>query len=198
MSCASEMASTAVTVALGAGCFWGTEKFIKKDFASRFPGSVREAKVGYMSPSPDHVPNPSYKRVCSGETSFVEVLNIELNVERNGENTEDALTELLKFFFMFHDPTTKDRQINDTGTQYASAIFVQDEQQRKIAEKVKKELQDAMDENRVSTFKGKTVVTDIHDATTFYAAEDYHQEYLSKNPSGYCNHYLRMKEWPLF
>ena len=138
----------------------------------------------------DHKKNPSYRQVCTGETGHVEVLNVELN------EPEKHLEELIKFFFLFHDPTTENRQGNDVGTQYASAIFVNDPEQRKILDKVITKLQSHLDENK-SPYRGNRVVTAVHDATEFYPAHDEHQEYLFKNPSGYCNHYMRMKEFPL-
>jgi peptide-methionine (S)-S-oxide reductase len=98
----------------------------------------------------------------------VEVLHVELS---NPSYFED----LIKFFFLFHDPTTKDRQGNDRGTQYASAIFVSDDEQRRIAHKVIKDLQSAIDSGKISPYTGKKIVTDVHQATRFYAAEDYHQ-----------------------
>ena len=144
-----------------------------------------------MSADPDHPKNPTYRAVCSGSTGHVEVLNVELN------NPSEHFEDLIRFFFMFHDPTTKDIQGNDAGTQYASAVFVQDEEQKKIVKKVITELQEAIDCKKVTAYKGKTVVTDVHDATEFYPAQKEHQEYLMKNPSGYCNHYMRFKQWPL-
>ena len=109
---------------------------------------------------------------------------------------EKHLEELIKFFFLFHDPTTENRQGNDVGTQYASAIFVNDPEQKKIVDKVITDLQSHLDENK-SPYHGNKVMTAVHDATEFYPAHDEHQEYLFKNPSGYCNHYMRMKEFPL-
>jgi peptide-methionine (S)-S-oxide reductase len=106
------------TLALGAGCYWGTEKFVVTDFQKLFPGSIGEAKVGFMSPDRDAKKNPDYREVCSGTTSHVEVLNIVLN-----NPTPELFEELMKFFFMFHDPTTKNRQGDDAGTQYASEIY---------------------------------------------------------------------------
>jgi len=181
------------TIVLGAGCYWGTEKFVKKDFGTKlFPGSIRKATVGFMSPDPDHPKNPSYRSVCSGRTGHVEVLNVELD---DGED-EKVLEELLRFFFMFHDPTTANRQGNDVGTQYASAIFVNDERQKKIARKVVGELQGFLDAGKLGSYRGDKVCTAVHDATEFYEAHQEHQEYLMKNPSGYCNHYMRFTEWP--
>mmetsp|Transcript_4791 Transcript_4791/g.9142 ORF Transcript_4791/g.9142 Transcript_4791/m.9142 type:complete len:194 (-) Transcript_4791:1584-2165(-) len=180
------------TLALGAGCYWGTEKYIKKEFNTLFPNSIKSASVGFMSPHENHPKNPSYRHVCSGTTGHVEVLNIELN------DPSKHLEDLIRFFFLFHDPTTENRQGNDVGTQYASAIFVHDEEQRRIAIKVMDELQQAMDSGKLSSpYRGKKIVTQIHDATVFYPAHEEHQEYLMKNPNGYCNHYMRMKAWPL-
>jgi len=167
------------TVSLGAGCYWGTEKFIKVDFQKKFPDSLRKARVGFMSPEKDHTKNPSYKAVCTGKTGHVEVLNVELN------DPQKDFKELIKFFFLFHDPTTKNKQGNDTGTQYASAIFVRDEEQRRIVTEVINELQNSLKHMKKSSYSGKKIATAIHDATTFFDAEEEHQEYLMKNPSGY-------------
>ena len=175
----SSCSSMSSTVALGAGCYWGTEKFVKKDFSNLFPNSIKKASVGFMSPDKNHPKNPSYRQVCAGKSGHVEVLNVELN------NPAEHFEELIKIFFMFHDPTTKDRQGNDAGTQYASAVFVNDDEQRKIVNKVIKELQDAVDGGKTSSYHGKKVATDVHDATEFYEAHEEHQEYLMKNPSGY-------------
>ena len=182
--------SLSSTVSLGAGCYWGTEKYIKKEFQKLFPGSIKTARVGFMSPEKDHPENPSYRQVCSGATGHVEVLHVELN------DPDAHFEELMKFFYLFHDPTTLNRQGNDAGTQYASAIFVADDKQKQIAEKVKNDLQGYLNNNK-SRYSGKEIVTKIYDATKFYEAEEYHQEYLMKNPSGYCNHFYRFLDWPL-
>jgi|EP00979_Chaetoceros_neogracilis_P013861 peptide-methionine (S)-S-oxide reductase len=178
-------------VSLGAGCYWGTEKYIKRDFQARFPDSIKQTAVGFMSPDKDHPKNPSYRQVCTGTSGHVEVLNVELN---------DPVThfeELIKFFFLFHDPTTANRQGNDVGSQYSSAIFVEDEEQRQIVNKVISDLQSALDDGKVTAYHGKKVSTNVHDSTEFYPAHEEHQEYLMKNPNGYCNHYMRIKKWPL-
>jgi peptide-methionine (S)-S-oxide reductase len=185
------MVAISSTLALGAGCYWGTEKYIVKDFQGRFPGSIAEAKVGFMSPHPDAKKNPSYREVCSGTTSYIEVLNVVLN-----NPTPELVEELIKFFFMFHDPTTKNRQGNDAGTQYASAIFCADAQQQAIANRVKLELQQAVDSGAVTSYQSKKVETGLVDYTEFYEAQADHQEYLFHNPNGYCNHRFRFKEWP--
>lgn len=113
-----------------------------------------------MSPETDHPKNPSYRQVCSGSTGHVEVLHVEMNDPR--AHFED----LIKFFFLFHDPTTMNRQGNDAGTQYASAIFVADEEQKQIAEKVKNDLQEYISSKK-SPYVGNKIVTQIHDATEF-------------------------------
>ena len=146
-----------------------------------------------MSPDPNAMKNPSYRQVCSGSTGHVEVLNIELSKDHS---TTQVFEELCKFLFMFHDPTTKNRQGNDAGTQYASIIFCTSPEQKAIAEKVKQELQKAIDDRLVTQYQGKTVETGIVDYTTFYEAHEEHQEYLFKNPLGYCNHRYRFKVWP--
>lgn len=144
-----------------------------------------------MSPDPNAMKNPSYRQVCSGSTGHVEVLNVEL-----AEASPELFEELLKFFFSFHDPTTMNRQGNDAGTQYASAIFCSDAEQTDIAKKVKEDLQKALDAGKISTFQTGTVTSAIVDYTDFYEAHEEHQEYLAKNPLGYCNHRYRFREWP--
>lgn len=143
-----------------------------------------------MNPDPNGMENPTYRQVCSGSTGHVEVLEVEL------ANPDKDFQELIKFFFMFHDPTTLNQQGNDVGTQYASYIFCGDEEQMKIAEKVKSELQAAIDAKKVN-YVGNKVETAIAPMTTFYPAHEEHQEYLMKNPNGYCNHRFRFKEWPV-
>lgn len=188
------MAPIASTLALGAGCYWGTEKYIVKDFQKKYPGCIADAKVGFMNPDPNGMKNPSYRQVCSGRTGHVEVLNIELTKAATADH--EIFEEMIKFFFSFHDPTTLNRQGNDTGTQYGSVIFCSNESQKEIAESVKAELQLAIDQKKVKTYQKKTVETAIVDYTTFYAAHEEHQEYLMKNPLGYCNHRYRFRDWP--
>jgi peptide-methionine (S)-S-oxide reductase len=184
------MARIASTFALGAGCYWGTEKYIVSDFQKKYPNSIKEAKVGFMSPNKDAMKNPSYQQVCSGSTGHVEVLNVELT-----SPTPELFEALIQFFFSFHDPTTMNRQGGDTGTQYASVIFCQDAQQKEIANKVKADLQAHMDSGKIKTYQSSQVTTGIVDINDFYPAHDEHQEYLSKNPTGYCNHRYRFRDW---
>lgn len=154
-----------------------------------YPGSVKDANVGFMSPDPNAMENPSYRQVCSGSTGHVEVLYVEL------ADPEKTFEPLIRFFFQFHDPTTKNRQGNDVGTQYASVIFCDDQQQKEIAEKVKAELQQLLDKGKIK-YLGNKIETSIVSTNPFYPAQEEHQQYLEKNPSGYCNHYYRFKEWP--
>jgi peptide-methionine (S)-S-oxide reductase len=184
------MVALSSKLALGAGCYWGTEKFIVKDFQKQYPGSIKDAKVGFMSPDPNAMENPSYRQVCSGATGHVEVLWVEL------KDPSTTFEPLIRFFFQFHDPTTLNSQGNDVGTQYASAIFCEDEPQKRIAEKVKAELQDLLDAGKISNYRSNKVETSIVDTNPFFPAHEEHQAYLDKNPSGYCNHFYRFKAWP--
>jgi peptide-methionine (S)-S-oxide reductase len=134
--------------------------------------------------------NPSYRQVCSGTTGYVEVLYVELN------EPETNFEPLIRFFFQFHDPTTKDRQGNDAGPQYSSVIFCDDDEQKKIASKVKDELQQLINAGKLNKFANNKVTTEILSSTPFIEAHDEHQEYLAKNPLGYCNHAFRFTEWP--
>jgi peptide-methionine (S)-S-oxide reductase len=150
-----------------------------------------------MSPDKNAIKDPSYRQVCSGSTGHVEVLNIELTDK--AASSPDIFENMIKHFFMFHDPTTLNKQGNDSGTQYGSVIFTTDDKQKQIAEKVKEELQGHIDTNNKkikNVYQKSKVETLITDYTTFYVAEKGHQEYLDKNPSGYCNHRYRFKVWP--
>ncbi|EPZ35099.1 peptide methionine sulfoxide reductase [Rozella allomycis CSF55] len=152
-----------------AGCFWGVEKY----FLKHFQQSIVWSKVGYTGGSKS---DPSYKEVCSGATGHAEALQIMY------DTSNTSYKELVTLFFRIHDPTTLNEQGNDKGTQYRSAIFYHSPQQKEIAESVIPEVQ--------KHFENK-IVTSIVPATTFYSAEEYHQKYLAKNPSGYCNHFYR-------
>jgi peptide-methionine (S)-S-oxide reductase len=161
--------SRAATAAFGAGCFWGTEKWFRKQFGQ----ALKTTAVGYMGGT---TKNPNYEQVCTGRTGHAEVLYLEY------DPSKVKYDELVQFFFRMHDPTTKDRQGNDKGTQYRSVIFYYTPEQKEIAERVTHEIQ--------ARFKDP-IVTTIEPASEFYKAEEYHQQYLEKNPQGYCNHYLR-------
>lgn len=159
-----------------------TEKFIKKDFNEKIlPSSIKSGAVGFMNPSPNARPNPTYREVCSGSTGYVETYDCEF------DGKPETFEKLVKHFFTFHDPTTLNRQGNDAGTQYGSVIFCYDQAQQEIANKVKAELQALIDGGKVRAYQNKQVTTQVVAATKFYAAQDDHQMYLEKNPWGYCN-----------
>ena len=143
-----------------------------------------------MNPDTAAKPNPSYREVCSGTTGYVEVYDCELTPELTNA---DTFEKLLKHFFSFHDPTTLNAQGNDRGSQYGSVIFCSDEEQMKIAEKVKAEIQELIDAKQITNYSGPKVTTTIVPYTTFYAAQEDHQQYLENNPWGYCNHAYRFK-----
>lgn len=176
----------------GAGCYWGTEKYFRSNFNSRFPGSIVDVKVGFMG---GRVPSPTYRQVCEGTTSHVEVAQVTFNP------SVAPYEELVKFFFSFHDPTTPDRQGGDQGTQYASVIFAHSLEQRDVAKAVMARLQDMLNKNEVpfltpkKAFEKTQLSTRIFPSRTFWPAEEDHQLYLFKNPQGYCNHKIRFV-WP--
>jgi len=153
------------TATLGAGCFWCVEA-IFQDLKG-----VHSVVSGYAG---GHVENPSYKEVCSGETGHAEVARIKFDPKII------SYEELLYIFWTTHDPTTVNRQGADIGTQYRSVIFYHSDEQRKIAEKTKKETEAA-------GIYSDPIVTEIEPLTNFYEAEDYHQNYFNENPEApYC------------
>ena len=147
------------TAVLGGGCFWCVEAVY-----DQLKG-VRSAESGYAG---GKSPNPTYDDVCGGRTGHAEVVRIEFDPD------ELSFENLLRVFFTIHDPTTKDRQGNDIGTQYRSVIFAQSAEQRKVAESVMAEL------NRAGLWRDP-IVTEIADAAPYYPAEQYHQEYFARN-----------------
>lgn len=155
---------------LAGGCFWGMQEILRA-----VPGVV-ETMVGYTG---GDIPNPHYEQVRTGRTGHAEAVQVIFDPARL------SYEELLeKWFFRMHDPTTKDRQGNDIGTQYRSAIFVTSPEQRRIAEQVKARVD--------ASGKWKApIVTQIVEAGPFTPAEDYHQDYLQKHPGGYTCHFLR-------
>jgi len=186
------------------------EKYVRKNFPSlyNYPANIiKTATVGFMSADPLAPSNPSYRQVCSGVTGHVEVLYVEIDeavviqeLSASNENMSTVLRNLFKFFYMFHDPTTRDRQGNDAGTQYASWIFYGDKAQEKIAQDVTNQLQNALYDKtsfKNSPYFGNKIITQIHQLMEFYPAHAEHQEYLMKNPNGYCNHFIRFKVWPI-
>ncbi|KAA0247448.1 MAG: peptide-methionine (S)-S-oxide reductase [Chlorobiota bacterium] len=165
--------STKYSVAtFGAGCFWCVEAVFE-----RLKG-VEKVISGYTGGS---VPNPTYKQVCEGNTGHAEVCRIYYNPELI------TYEELLEVFWQTHDPTTLNRQGNDVGTQYRSAVFYHDDKQKELAEFYKKKL----DESAVFN---SPVVTEIVPATQFYVAEDYHQNYFDENGTQpYCAFVIKPK-----
>jgi peptide-methionine (S)-S-oxide reductase len=155
-------------VLFGMGCFWGAEKMFWD-----LPGVVSTA-VGYAG---GLTPNPTYEEVCSGRTGHTEVVRVVHDPARIG------FDELLKVFWEGHDPTQGMRQGADVGTQYRSAVFVSSPDQRAAAERSR----DAYQARLMAAGFGP-ITTEIADAPAFYFAEAYHQQYLSKNPWGYCGH----------
>jgi peptide-methionine (S)-S-oxide reductase len=151
------------------GCFWGEEKLFWQ-----VPG-VWVTAVGYQG---GFTPNPTYREVCTGRTGHAEAVRVVFDPK------QVSYDELLRLFWEAHDPTQGMRQGNDVGTQYRSAIFVHDDGQRAAAERSKAHYQE-----RLSAAGYGPIATEILDAPEFYFAEDYHQQYLLKNPGGYCpNH----------
>ena len=150
----------------GMGCFWGAErKFWETE-------GVVSTAVGYEG---GFTPNPTYEEVCSGRTGHSEAVRVVYDPHRV------TYRDLLKVFWEDHDPTQGMRQGNDVGTQYRSMIFVRDDEQRREAEASRDAYQQALGRARYGT-----ITTEIVPAGQFYFAEDYHQQYLAKNPWGYC------------
>jgi peptide-methionine (S)-S-oxide reductase len=154
------------TAVFGLGCFWGAEKAFWK-----LPG-VYVTAVGYAG---GVTPNPTYREVCSGRTGHNEVVLVVYDPKVT------SFAKLVKAFFEAHDPTQGMRQGNDVGTQYRSGIYVADAAQRQVAEQAKTAYETAL---KAKGYGG--VTTEIVDRPPFYFAEDYHQQYLAKNPAGYC------------
>jgi len=148
----------------GAGCFWCVEAVFQE-----LKGVIK-VESGYMG---GNTPNPTYREVCTGLTGHAETTKITF------DPSVISYAELLEVLWTTHDPTTLNRQGADAGTQYRSVIFYQNEEQKKIAEKSKAEV--------ATKIWDKPIVTEIVPATTFYEAEDYHQDYFANNPeAGYC------------
>ncbi|MGP1384713.1 MAG: peptide-methionine (S)-S-oxide reductase MsrA [Thainema sp.] len=153
-------------VLFGLGCFWGAErKFWQQD-------GVYSTSVGYAA---GYTPNPTYQEVCSGRTGHNEVVRVVY------DPNVISYEQLLKVFWESHNPTQGMRQGNDVGTQYRSGIYVYSDEQRKLAEASKQMYQDALKKAGYGE-----ITTEILDAPEFYYAEEYHQQYLAKNPNGYC------------
>jgi peptide-methionine (S)-S-oxide reductase len=160
------------TATFGAGCFWCVEAVFQ-----RLEG-VQSIKSGYSGGT---VKNPTYKEVCEGTTGHAEVCQIVY------DKTKITFDELLEVFWKTHDPTTLNRQGNDFGTQYRSAIFYHNEEQKQIAEKYKTEI------NKSGAYPNP-IITEITALTNYYPAEDYHQNYFNQNGSqSYCQFVIQPK-----
>jgi peptide methionine sulfoxide reductase msrA/msrB len=161
-------ADTEIAVLAG-GCFWGMEHLLQE------LDGVVSTEVGYTG---GDFEDPSYRDICTGRTGHAESVRVVYDPQRV------SYEEVLRWFFRIHDPTTLDQQGNDRGSQYRSAIFVQNEEQEEIARRVRREVDES------GKWKAP-VVTTIEPAGEWYPAEDYHQDYLVKNPGGYSCHYVR-------
>jgi peptide-methionine (S)-S-oxide reductase len=151
------------TATFAAGCFWGVEDtFMKKK-------GVKATSVGYTG---GNFSNPTYEDVCTDKTGHAEAIQLRFDPR------EVSYEELLDLFWSIHDPTTKNRQGPDIGSQYRSTIFYHTAEQENIAKKSKQDLDDSKFQNKI--------VTEIVPATTFYPAENYHQKYYQKNGGGSC------------
>lgn len=163
--------SSMALTTLGGGCFWCIEAVFLET------KGIEKIISGYAGGSTD---NPTYKEICTGTTSHAEVVQLEFD-----ESLIDFKT-ILEIFFTVHNPTTLNRQGNDVGTQYRSVIFYHDNEQKKIAEKVMKEV--------ATQIWDKAIVTELSPLTKFYAAEDYHQNYYKLNRSNpYCSFVITPK-----
>lgn len=173
MNSAMDRIDQVETATFGTGCFWCTEAIFEQ-----LEGVVKVTS-GYMGGT---VKNPSYKEVCTGETGHAECVQVVY------EPSKISYDELLKVFFEVHDPTSLNRQGADVGTQYRSAIFYHNPEQKQKAEYYKEEL------NKSGAYD-KPIVTEITPASAFYVAEDYHQEYYqnNKNTNPYCSIVIRPK-----
>jgi methionine-S-sulfoxide reductase len=154
---------------LAGGCFWGAQELLRQ-----LPGVI-STEVGYTGGT---TANPTYETVHTGRTGHAEAVQIVY------DPTKLTYEAILRYFFRLHDPTTKNRQGNDVGTQYRSAIFYHDADQRAVAERVRAEI------DAKGRWAGR-VTTAIAPAGPFYRAEEDHQDYLQKHPGGYTCHYLR-------
>lgn len=162
------------TAVLAGGCFWGMEELFRQR-----PG-VTATRVGYAG---GNLANPTYNDVKTGKTGHAESIEVTFDPEKT------SFEAILKFFFQAHDPTTVNRQGNDRGTQYRSAIFVQNDAQRATAEALIEKI------DASGKWPGK-VVTELLPAGVFTEAEDFHQNYLQRIPHGYTCHWVR-PEWSL-
>ena len=150
-----------LSLVLGAGCFWGVEVLFEE------MNGVNKVISGY---SGGHTNNPTYEQVCTGETGHIEVVKIDY------DSSVVTFSELLDKFFFIHDPTSVNRQGPDVGTQYRSVIFYNSDEEKEIAEKKIKEINESGEYD-------KEVATDLRESVEFYEAEEYHQDFVEKNPN---------------
>jgi methionine-S-sulfoxide reductase len=158
---------------LAGGCFWGMQELLRQ-----LPG-VRQTRVGYTG---GQLKGPGYDDVKTGRTGHAESVQVVF------DPNQLSYERLLAYFFTIHDPTTKNQQGNDIGTQYRSIIFVLDAEQRRVAEKMIERVGASGDWKAPLT-------TEVTQAVEFYPAEEYHQDYLQKNPGGYTCHYPRQTSY---
>jgi len=154
------------TITLAMGCFWGAEKKFWET-----PG-VYSTQVGYAGGT---TPNPTYREVCSGETGHTEVVRVVF------DPAKVSLEDLLRVFWESHDPTQGMRQGNDVGTQYRSAIYVEGPEEQRVVEASRAAYQPLLTKAGYGA-----ITTELAPLQAFYYAEEYHQQYLAKNPGGYC------------
>ena len=160
------------TATLGGGCFWCLEAVYDE------MAGVESVESGYMG---GQVKNPSYREVCGGRTGHAEVVQVRF------DPAITSFRDVLEVFFTIHDPTTLNRQGNDVGTQYRSAIFYHSDEQRTTAEEMIRELE-------AEKVWSDPIVTEVTPASEFYRAEDYHQEYFANNPNQpYCSYVVAPK-----
>ncbi|CAL5224500.1 g7196 [Coccomyxa viridis] len=150
-----------------AGCFWGVENYFNKHFKQ----GLLSSEVGYCG---GESADPNYRQVCTGTTGHAEAVKFEYDPEKLNYG------DMVEYFYRIHDPTTPNRQGNDQGTQYRSAIFYHDDEQKRIAEEKTAELQKTRIKSKIAT--------EIVPEAQWFTAEEYHQKYLDKQPGGYCNH----------
>lgn len=165
---------TTETIVLAGGCFWGMQDLIRRQ------AGIVATRVGY---SGGKLANATYRDVCTGQTGHAEAIEIEFDPQAT------SLRQILEFFFQIHDPTTQDRQGNDRGSQYRSAIFYANSEQEHVARET------IVDAERSGIWSGK-IVTEVAPFGSFWEAEPEHQDYLLRNPHGYTCHFPRA-DWKL-
>jgi peptide methionine sulfoxide reductase msrA/msrB len=165
----SQQKSSTEVAILAGGCFWGVEELLRT-----LPGVV-STEVGYTG---GRIPNPTYERISTGATGHAESVRVEFDPKIV------SYGDILRYFFRLHDPTTLNQQGNDRGSQYRSAIFFSSPEQQRVAQEIIREV------NTSGKWRS-AVVTEVVAAGEWYRAEEYHQDYLQKNPGGYTCHWLR-------